>query len=165
MDKELVGKKLKFVREKNNLTMDELKDEFNKKYGSSVSKSMISNWENGRYLISNKNLNLYVDYFEIPISFFTLDDRKNNDLERMKMANEWAHGLLSNPSFSDAVKKAAAYTPNFDDIYNILSHDDIYNNICEYLDLMNLAGLDKVLNYCKDISKIESYILSDTSKE
>lgn len=173
MDKELIGKKLKFVREKNNLTMDELKDEFNKKYGSSVSKSMISNWENGRYLISNKNLSLYTSLFDIPLHFFALDEIDPNQYDRVMKNYKWAKKVTSKVDISKLIE-------NFNEIQNPKIATDmllkslyeidgnmIKNYIDDNINKLNANGLIKVLLYTDDIIKLDEYLIShdDSSKE
>lgn len=54
MDKEIVGQKLKYLRKKEKYSMEKLANIFNDLYKSNISKSMISNWETGKYLISGK---------------------------------------------------------------------------------------------------------------
>lgn len=173
MDKEIVGKKLKFIREINDLTMDELKDKFNKKYGSSVSKSMISNWENGRYLISNKNLSLYTSLFDIPLHYFALDEIDTSQYDRVMKDYMWTKKLTSKVDFSKVIE-------NFQEMQNpkiatdkllkaISKIDDniIKNYIDDNINKLNSNGLVKVLLYTNDIIKLDEYRIrhDDNSKE
>lgn len=179
MDKKLVGEKLKNLRVGKNLSMDKLKDEFNEKYGSSVSKSMISNWENGRHLISNKNLNLYVDYFDIPLSYFTNDNIEPKPPKAVNLGN-----IFNRDKITKAIQKIPTIEKlNYEEMLIDLLNDeeiliDIFNDkanlldtinsdkelrfnlineIVDCLEIMNISGLQKVLNYSKDISKINQY--------
>lgn len=151
MDKELVGKKLKYVRDLKNLSMDNLKDEFNNKYGSKVSKSMISNWENGRYLISNKNLNLYSKYFKVYTTYFLSDELKPSDFnEQNDLYNKYYENLDVDFDFGEAGLN-----------YRKSIRDDIF----DILQFLNVAGLKKVKEYANDMSFIEDYALDISDKD
>ncbi|WP_099320783.1 helix-turn-helix transcriptional regulator [Anaerococcus sp. Marseille-P3625] len=147
MNKLIVGKKLKYIRELNNLTMDKLKEEFNRNYGTSISKSMISNRENGHYLISNKNLNIYVQFFNAPLAYFTKDYVKAEDYEAFKKQAEKIDSLLLKFNIDD-------------DFYSDYIHYAIHE-INEYLEYLNADGVNKVLEFTKDIYKIDDYTLND----
>lgn len=151
MNKELVGKKLKYVRDLKNLSMDNLKDEFNKNYGSRVSKSMISNWENGRYLISNKNLNLYSKYFKVYTTYFLSDLLRPSDFNKQ---NELYEKYYENIDFDfDFGESGLNYRKSIrDDIFDILQ-------------FLNVAGLKKVKEYANDMSFIEDYALDVSDKD
>lgn len=153
MNKELIGEKLKYVRDLKKLSMDNLKDEFNKNYGSRVSKSMISNWENGRYLISNKNLNLYSRYFEVYSSYFLNDDVKPLDFYTHNEIYK-QYSKYTNLSFDyDFGEEGLNYRKSIrNDIYNLLL-------------LLNVNGLKKVKEYASDLLYIEDYILDESDKD
>lgn len=157
MDKIIVGKKLKYAREKNNLTMDELKDEFNNLYGASISKSMISSWENGNHLISNKNLDLYTQYFNILSEYFMSDNIKPDEYEKIKRKKEkfdYAEDIVND-----------FYRSNYSN-YNLNSSDKRIKSIFEEvinksIKKLNIKGLERVAEYINDISKINIYLSED----
>lgn len=159
MDKKIIGEKLKFLRILKNLSMDKLKDEFNEKYGSNVSKSMISNWENGRHLISNKNLNLYVKYFDIPLSYFTDNDILPSPYKLVNIDSTKVAKSIEKFYENDELKnrKLLIDFVNSDKALKF----NLVNEIVDCLEVMNTNGLQKVLNYSKDILKIEQYKSED----
>lgn len=61
--------KLKDIRVRNGLTMEELVDRLNKKYGVNISKSMISRWENGHSEPVNSFLAIYAKEFGVDLNF------------------------------------------------------------------------------------------------
>ncbi|MDU2565510.1 MAG: helix-turn-helix transcriptional regulator [Anaerococcus sp.] len=160
MDQEILGKKLKYLRNKSNLSMDKLASNFNNEYGSSISKSMISSWENGRYLISPKNLKLYYQYFKVPPYFLTIDDIPPEDFDKLKLGNyEDYKQMIINFALDD-----------YDDYLNIYydekfkdeeSKEIIKDEIDFYLNKLNIEGYNKILNYAEDISRINQYLDSE----
>lgn len=158
MDKIIVGKKLKYLRNSKDLSMEQLKDFFNGKYNSKVSKSMISNRENGRYLISNKNLNLYVDFFDVPLSYFLNDNIPvvtNNynvfDKSKIEKAILKALDTKTLSEFNETLQ-GKVYKNLYKD-----NKDLIIADINKHLNLLNFLGLMKMLNYAKDLSTHEDY--------
>lgn len=151
MNKELVGKKLKYVRDLKNLSMDNLKDEFNKNYGSRVSKSMISNWENGRYLISNKNLNLYSKYFKVYTTYFLYDDFKPSDYDTLNESfNRFVGGSDIDYDYGES---------------GLFSRKSIRRDISDILYFLNIEGLKKVEDYANDLLNIDSYTLDESDED
>lgn len=151
MNKELVGKKLKYVRDLKNLSMDNLKDEFNNKYGSRVSKSMISNWENGRYLISNKNLNLYSKYFKVYTTYFLNDDIKPTEFNTQnELYKKYFEGVDVDFDFGEAGKNYRR---------------SIRKDISDILFFLNIEGLKKVEEYANDLLNIDDYNLDESDED
>lgn len=155
MDKEIVGQKLKYLRRKEKYSMEKLANTFNDLYNSNISKSMISNWETGKYLISGKNLELYINYFQAPLTYFTKDYVKPKDFKIHKTIMKTAE---------DIVDKV-----NFDKV-NIdwLSEEHlsfVINELNSNLDKLNIDGLVKVSEYSKDIAKIDEYLLNEYKKD
>ncbi|WP_295884869.1 helix-turn-helix transcriptional regulator [uncultured Anaerococcus sp.] len=160
MDQKILGKKLKYLRNKSNLSMDKLASNFNNEYGSSISKSMISSWENGRYLISPKNLSIYYQYFRVPPYYFTVDDIIPEDFDKLKLGNyeDYKHILLD----SDLED----YDDYIDIYFDEKSRDEeskemIKSDIDFYLNKLNIDGYNKILSYTQDISRINQYLDSE----
>lgn len=160
MDRKILGEKLKYLRTKDNLSMDQLANNFNDEYGSSISKSMISSWENGRYLISPKNLNIYNNYFKVPPFYFSVDYIKSEDFESLRVGDyeKYKDRIIDNDfgEFDD-------YLETYFDEKNI--DEDSKNIIKDDIDFLmtrlNLNGYRKVLSYVKDIAKINKYLEYD----
>lgn len=151
MNKELVGKKLKYVRDLKNLSMDNLKDEFNNKFGSRVSKSMISNWENGKYLISNKNLNLYSKYFRVYTTYFLYDDIKPSDFDTQnELYNRFVGGSDIDYDYGES---------------GFIYRKSIREDISDILFFLNIEGLKKVEDYANDLLNIDSYTLDESDED
>ncbi|WP_064590661.1 helix-turn-helix domain-containing protein [Streptobacillus moniliformis] len=64
-----VGKRLKDLREKRNLTGEELSTEINNKFNAKFSRSSISRWESGTKNISKENLNYYANFFNVTMDW------------------------------------------------------------------------------------------------
>lgn len=64
-----LGNKLKNLREKENLTMDELAAKFNKAFNANVGKSMISRWESNKTVPLNTYLTYYAKYFNVTLDY------------------------------------------------------------------------------------------------
>lgn len=151
MEKQIIGKKIKFIRESNGFSMDKLKDEFNLKFKTSISKSMISNWENGKYMPMIGNLQMYCDYFDVPITYFFDDNIEPNDLEELKFITDTKDKsklILNADNFSKNWKSKALRNEVNDEIFFI--HEKL-----------NLLGLLRVLQYSEDISKVKEYQIKD----
>lgn len=145
MDKDTVGKKLKYLREKDNLTMDNLANIFRHQYGSAISKSMISSWENGRYLISYFNLDLYIKYFNVPHTYFLNDEIEPEELD----------DLIEVLSEAETEKPRAFYALKW---ANKETRNEISDKIFFESEKLNNTGLRKLLEYSKDLSKINDYL-------
>lgn len=146
MDKEIVGQKLKYLRRKEKYSMEKLANTFNDLYNSNISKSMISNWETGKYLISGKNLELYINYFDAPLTYFTRDYVDPKDFKIHKSIMRIAE------KFVDKANKNWTSEQHLSFVI-----DELNSN----LDKLNIDGLLKVLEYSKDIAKIEDYVLNE----
>lgn len=160
MKKEIVGKKLKYIREKSGLSMDKLANEINNKYNSNISKSMISSWENGRYLISPINLNLYIDYFDVPVNYLIKDNISVDDYEKIKKSNNSIYDNINRLGNKYKGIEKIKYDDNIADNIRREIGDDMFL-IHENL---NILGLLKILEYSEDIAKIEDYTLKYINK-
>lgn len=67
--KELIGKKIKYLREKNNITQQFLADQID---GMTV--QMVCAYEKGKQYPSLKNLINFSKYFKVPLDFFCSND-------------------------------------------------------------------------------------------
>jgi|SRR5690625_1129867 len=79
-DKDLLGYNLKRLRKEKKLTLDELAEMLNKKYGTNFNKGMLSKWENGysANLSSIKVLSLFYDVQLNELLGFNVKKDKNN---------------------------------------------------------------------------------------
>lgn len=64
-----LGEKLKNVRIENDLSMSELCNRLNKKYNLSISKSMVSRWENNKAEPVNTFLAAYAKEFDLDMNY------------------------------------------------------------------------------------------------
>lgn len=76
----MFGKKLREIRKKHHLTMDELANKLNEKYDTKISKSMISRWESGQTDPSITNVKYLMQLFKVDYSYF-IDDKPYNSSE------------------------------------------------------------------------------------
>lgn len=152
--KNSIGEKLKKIRLDNNMSMDKLAKSFNNKYDSKVSKSMISNWENNKNVISAKNLSLYADYFDIPMSYILNKDRETLDFKLLKRIYEVS-------------KKYSKYykMKSIKNSENEINKEVYKNDINKMIDKLNILGLQKVGIYCEDLLKINDYLLNEFKKD
>lgn len=65
-----LGKLIKQLRSKKNVSMDKMCEDFQKKYDVSLVKSTISKWENNRAEPSLTNAKLIADYFGVTLDYF-----------------------------------------------------------------------------------------------
>lgn len=160
MDKKILGEKLKYLRDVEDLSMDKLASNFNGKYSTNISKSMISSWENGRYLISPKNLNIYRDYFKVPPFYFEVDEIRAEDFQKIKKGNydEYTHYVLA---------YGRPELDKFTDIWldekyqEYQSKEMIKDDIEYFMHKLNTDGYKKILDYAKDLSRINTYLDSE----
>lgn len=73
----MFGEKLKALRLKNQLTMDELAKNLNKQFNTTISKSMISRWESGKADPSITNVKYLIKYFNVDYTYFVGKDPSN----------------------------------------------------------------------------------------
>lgn len=82
-----LGEKLRKIRVENDLTLYELAQMFNNRYGLNVSKSMISRWENGTEP-NNTSLAAYAKTFGVDMNYLLgiIDEEEMQlrDVERKK---------------------------------------------------------------------------------
>ena len=71
----MLGKKLKELRASKNFSMADLMNELNKNYNLSISKSMISRWENDIVVPATDYLIAYADYFNADLNWL-MDNKK-----------------------------------------------------------------------------------------
>lgn len=71
-----IGKRLKQLRKDKKLTMVELSNILNDKYGLNLNYTMISKWENEKNIISNTNASAYCKYFEVSLDWLIYGDTK-----------------------------------------------------------------------------------------
>lgn len=163
MDQKILGKKLKYLRNKYSLSMDKLANELNEEYGSNISKSMISSWENGRYLISPKNLNLYYLYFKVPPFYFSVDTFSPEDYDSLKSGDEEQYmDKILGYRFEDYDDYLDTY---FDDKNKDQDSKEMIKDDIDFLmSKFNISGYKKILEYVKDISKINKYLDSEYQK-
>ncbi|MGM9913771.1 MAG: helix-turn-helix domain-containing protein [Lactobacillus crispatus] len=69
----MFGEKLKAIRTKNHLSMDDLAKELNKKFNTKISKSMISRWESNQTDPSITNVKYLMKFFGVDYSYFVED--------------------------------------------------------------------------------------------
>lgn len=72
----MFGKKLKDIRVKHHLTMDELANNLNQKFNTKISKSMISRWEAGKTDPSITNVKYLMQIFNVDYSYFIDEEDK-----------------------------------------------------------------------------------------
>lgn len=65
----IFGERLRKLRNKQNLSIDELVVRLNNKYKTSISKSMISRYENGQSDPKMENVKIIADYFQISADY------------------------------------------------------------------------------------------------
>lgn len=82
----MLGDKLKEIRKQNKLTLEKLAEIFSENQSKTLSKGMISNWENNKVEPSRKNLEKYCQLFGVSMDYL-LD--LNDDLKiKNKILNE-----------------------------------------------------------------------------
>ncbi|WP_156286171.1 helix-turn-helix domain-containing protein [Oceanivirga salmonicida] len=64
-----VGYRLKILRKEKKYTLENLAVELNFKYNTKFTHSLISRWENSKFDISIKNLNIYSDFFDVSLDW------------------------------------------------------------------------------------------------
>lgn len=79
-------KRLKMLRESNNMSMDRLIELYNKKYSTKMNKSTLSRYENGlQDPIYTQVVNL-ADFFGVSVDYITCNDEKENKPEKPELA-------------------------------------------------------------------------------
>ena len=70
MDNLNIGERIKELRKECDLTMENLCDDLNRIYGTSLTKGMISRWESGQNVPTLENLKYLVLYFNVSLDWF-----------------------------------------------------------------------------------------------
>lgn len=71
------GDRLRYIRKKKSLTVLELSTELNKRYNTTISKSMISRYENGKTDPKLDYVRIIADYFNVSANYLIgLDDKE-----------------------------------------------------------------------------------------
>ena len=84
MNKKEIGKYIKELREKNNLTQEKLSDFFSENFEKDISIHAISEWENGNTLPSIENLEILEDIYDKTIDELLDGADNSNDSFRKK---------------------------------------------------------------------------------
>lgn len=103
------GETLKKLRINKDLSIDELVNELNSKYETSISKSMISRYENGQADPKMENVRIIADYFKVSLdeliglnpkkdSLPELNDKDEKDIQ--KELQKMIDGLNSNSGYA-----------------------------------------------------------------
>lgn len=68
----MIGNKIKGLRKKNRLTLQELADNLNKRYPDTINfnKGKLSKWENDKEEPRLSSVKILADYFEVPLDYF-----------------------------------------------------------------------------------------------
>lgn len=122
---ELLGRKLKDLRNKNQLTLEELASEIGMSYMS------LSRFETGKRVPSDKTLKKIANFYDIPISYFLEQDYFTyNDygINIIKLNNVYDDSILAIPTGTD--DKYNTYRLKFSGKKNEYLH--IYQEIGEY---------------------------------
>lgn len=84
----MIGDKIKELRKKNGLTLQELADTLNSDYPDTINfnKGKISKWENNREEPRLSSVKILADFFSVPLDYF--DDKDNSQLEIVSIYNE-----------------------------------------------------------------------------
>lgn len=84
----MIGDKIKELRKKNGLTLQELADTLNSEYPDTINfnKGKISKWENNREEPRLSSVKILADFFSVPLDYF--DDKDNSQLEIVSIYNE-----------------------------------------------------------------------------
>ncbi len=84
----MIGDKIKELRKKNRLTLQELADTLNSEYPDTINfnKGKISKWENNREEPRLSSVKILADFFSVPLDYF--DDKDNSQLEIVSIYNE-----------------------------------------------------------------------------
>lgn len=85
-----IGEKLKDLRQSRNYTMDELLNIMNSNFDLSVSRGMISRWENNKAYPATKYLIAYSDIFNVSMDYLTSNLNweeydENTDIDKIKL--------------------------------------------------------------------------------
>lgn len=109
-----LSRKLREIRKANNLTMEELAERFNKKYGTTISKSTISRWESGQVEPTNSYISLYAKEFAADMNYLysvgKYEDKPTYHInqETIKLAQE----LHNNPRLEVLMSSSRKTTPD-----------------------------------------------------
>lgn len=87
------GHILKGLRQESNLTIEELALELNKKYGTKLSKSSISRWENSGADPKLEFVRILVDFFNVDSSIF-MQNQENNKRSLLSQINKTTSKLI-----------------------------------------------------------------------
>lgn len=90
--------RLKYLRESNNITQDELADKLSKKIGKEVKRQTVSLYENGDRGMNQDVLFALSDIFDVSINvFFPNNEKKKNHEEYKKILKE--KGLMDDNDY------------------------------------------------------------------
>ncbi|WP_313894316.1 helix-turn-helix transcriptional regulator [Psychrobacillus sp.] len=85
------GELLKELRLSRKLTIEQLVDSLNSKYGGKISKSSISRWENGEADPKLEFVRLLADFFKVSGQYFLGEDNSEKTFEIKKIETIAAH--------------------------------------------------------------------------
>lgn len=95
---ESFGERLKKLRKSRGLSQDELCDELNKRFNTSINKSMISKWENDKEEPRMDYARKLVNYFNTSLDYLLgLKESKIRTPRRMLAAEDYADGYIDEP--------------------------------------------------------------------
>lgn len=122
------GQTLKKLRQDSNMTIEELALNLNKNYGTKLSKSSISRWENSDADPKLEFVRILTDFFKVDSSLFfgNYTVNQNNELEQIKQISSQL-----NPSHQQSVlnyAKARLEKQNTNKVSLIQDYKIIYNN-------------------------------------
>lgn len=74
----MIGNKIRELRKKHNLTLDELANNLNNRYPDTMNfnKGKISKWENGKEEPRLSSVRVLADYFDVPLDYFNGNEAK-----------------------------------------------------------------------------------------
>lgn len=85
--------KLKELRQKNNLTQDQLADELNTRYHLNESKATISQFEHNKRIPDLDRLINIADYFKVSLDYLCYDTNKTNKVENVSNISVFSSNL------------------------------------------------------------------------
>lgn len=85
--------KLKELRQKNNLTQDQLADELNTRYHLNESKATISQFEHNKRIPDLDRLINIADYFKVSLDYLCCDTNKTNKVENVSNISVFSSNL------------------------------------------------------------------------
>lgn len=85
--------KLKEIRQKNNLTQDQLADELNTRYHLNESKATISQFEHNKRIPDLDRLINIADYFQVSLDYLCCDVNKSNNVNENNNISVFSYNL------------------------------------------------------------------------